>query len=338
MQDPKNSSKHILVTGGAGFIGSNVCRAFLEGGAHVYAVDNFITGKKENLDALDRFERFRFFEMDVVMPKFRTAFAKIPVQEIYHAACPTGVPNIERMAEEMLKTSSLGTLNALEVARRHNAKFLFTSSCEIYGSPRVFPQHEHYEGNVNPIGPRSAYEEGKRFAEALVAMYVRKHKVSGKIVRFFNIYGTGMSLEDHRVIPQFLRFIIAGQPLRIYGSGTQKRTFLYVDDLVRGIQLVMEHGAVGEAYNIGSTTEITMSELASLAIRLTDHGAGIVYHPHFIEDHERRQPGIDKIQALGWRQKITLEDGLRRMIDAYGVKNMSASNAQDVAHKSHAAL
>jgi len=304
----------ILVTGGAGFIGSNLCRALLAEGHTVHVVDNCITGRRSNIMPLETEPRFSFHILDIADPSFFELFSRIKLDAIYSLACPTGVPNLITLAEEMLRTCSYGTFHVLELAKLHRAKLLLTSTAEIYGQPQVSPQTETYTGNVNPLGVRSAYEEGKRFAEATLAMYVRRHQVDARVVRVFNTFGPGMSLSDFRVIPQFLQSVLSGQPLRLYGDGLQTRTHLFVDDLVRGLQIVMEKGTPGEAYNVGGEHQMTVRELAELIITLTQHDAGIAYEPHFIEDHTHRRPAVEKAKALGWSQEIPVEEGLRRMI------------------------
>lgn len=304
----------ILVTGGAGFIGSNLCRSLLRQGHTVYAVDNCITGRRENIAPLEGDARFSFYAIDITDPAFVALFESKKLDYIYTLACPTGVPNLITLATEMLRTCSLGTFHVLELARIHRARLLLTSTAEIYGQPLVSPQDENYTGNVNPLGVRSAYEEGKRFAEATVAVYVRTHGVDARVVRVFNTFGPGMSLSDQRVIPQFIQSIIAGNPLRLYGDGLQTRTHLFVDDLVRGLELVMEKGIPGEAYNIGGEHQMTVRELAELILTLAERKGDVMYEPHFIEDHTHRKPSVEKVKALGWSQEIPVEEGLRRML------------------------
>lgn len=307
----------ILVTGGAGFIGSNLCRTLLAEGHVVSAVDNCITGHESNITPFASEARFSFEQLDITDTAFLERYQQMAFDEIYHLACPTGVPNLTTLAEEMINTCSRGMFHVLELARQHDARVLFTSTAEIYGQPQVSPQDETYTGNVDPLGIRSAYEEGKRFSEAMLAMYVRKYGLNARVVRVFNTYGPGMSLSDFRVIPQFLQSVVNGMPLRLYGDGLQTRSHLYVDDLVRGLRTVMQKGEPGEAYNIGGEHPMTVRELAEMIIALTDHEAGIVYEPHFIEDHTHRKPSVEKAKALGWKQEIPVEEGLRRMIGFY---------------------
>ncbi len=315
----KGNTKTALVTGGAGFVGSSLCETLLDDGYEVYAVDNFITGRRENLADLSRNKKFHFRELDINTPAFLEEFRLSSLAEIYHLACPTGVPNIKTLGEEMLLTCSLGTRNALEVAKVAGAKILFSSSCEVYGEPEVSPQYEHYTGNVSSTGPRSAYEEGKRFSESLFILYHRKYQVDTRIVRIFNTYGPRMSLSDQRVIPRFLRSMTLGQKLTLYGDGEQIRTHLFVADLIRGLRLVMADGITGEVYNVGGTRQVTIRELAELLMALADYELGVEFLPHFIEDHSYRLPAVEKLEALGWRPEVSLEEGLRRMLLHHGL-------------------
>ncbi len=314
-----------LVTGAAGFLGSNLSRKLLADGYRVYGVDNFVTGKRENILALAGNEKFTFLELDVTGNEFLEKFINVPVTHVFHLACPTGVPNIKILGEEMLRTCSTGTVNALEIAKKHGALALFTSSAEVYGDPKESPQREEYTGNVSPVGPRSAYEEGKRFAESLFKMYADKYALEAKIVRVFNTYGPGMSLTDERVIPHFLKCIVEGKPLRIYGDGKQTRTHIFVDDLLAGLVAVMEKGKRGEAYNIGGDKETSIKELAELILKITGSQVGVDYQPHFIEDHMSRLPSTEKVRALGWTKTVSLEEGLGRMIPHYLETNITAS-------------
>ncbi len=315
-----NRKRRALVTGGAGFVGSNLCRHLLESGAAVDCVDNLITGRRESISNLDENASFQFFEVDISDPEFVSAFKSNDYDEIFHLACPTGVPNIGPMAEEMLVTCSTGTDNVLKLARENQAKLVYTSSAEVYGDPEVFPQTESYNGNVDPIGPRSAYEEGKRFSESLVAMYVKKYQVEAKIVRLFNTFGSGMSPDDTRVIPQFLKQIREGKKIVIYGDGTQNRVHMHVSDLIRGLTLVMEKGTPGEVYNIGGAKQMTIKELAELIDSLTPMPVDIEFRPHFIEDHGGRLPDTTKIRQLGWQPTVSTTEGLLEMMPKYGVR------------------
>lgn len=310
-------AQKVLITGVGGFIGSNLARMLLNEGHAVFGVDNLITGTHENVERLSAHASFTFSGTDICAPDFQDVFPGVHFDEIYHLACPTGVPNLVTLAEEMLHTCSLGTYNVLDRARKDGAKVLFTSTAEMYGQPEQFPQLETYNGNVDPLGKRSPYEEGKRFSESILATYVRKYDLNARVVRVFNTYGPGMSLNDERVIPHFLKCIFEGRPLRIYGDGSQTRSHLYVTDLLGGLRIAMEKGVPGEAYNCGGGNPIPIKELAELLIRLTAHEHGIEYKEHFIEDHRGRLPGVGKIEALGWKQIISLEEGLQKMIAHY---------------------
>ena len=312
--------KTVLVTGGAGFIGTNLCKLLLDQGNNVIAIDNFITSSGDNLKELRKHQNFTFIKHDITQPlpaSIRKHEARI--REIFHLACPTGVPNVTKLGEEMLLTCSVGTRNVLETARANKAKLLFTSSSEVYGDPEIFPQAEDYTGNVDQIGVRSTYEEGKRFSESLVAMYVRKYNLDAKIVRIFNTYGPHMTLTDTRVIPNFIQQIKSNKPLTVQGKGNQRRTFCYVDDLVAGFLTVMEKGKTGEAHNLGGDQEYTIKELAETVIKLTSTKQKISFIPRPGHDHQARRPDLKKVKKLGWKQKIKLEEGLKKTLEWYSV-------------------
>jgi nucleoside-diphosphate-sugar epimerase len=316
------------VAGAAGFIGSHLCEFLLAKGYRVFGVDNFRTGQRRHVDELSKHSRFEFYTLDITEPAFFYKFSAIHLDEIYNLACPTGVPNIALLAEEMLLTSSIGARQMLELARIHSAKLLYTSTAEIYGNPLSCPLYEEDPGNVHPLGPRAPYEEGKRFAESMLAMYVQKYGVDARIVRVFNTYGPGMSLDDRRVIPQFVRSILTGKPLTIYGDGSQTRTHIYIDDQLEGFAAVLKFGNPGGVYNIGGTTQISIRELAETMLRITGGTNSIVHVPHFIEDHARREPAVEKITALGWKQAVSFEDGIRRMFEAHGTAHSLPSLLQ----------
>lgn len=303
-----------LVTGGAGLIGSHLTKKLLSLGYKVVAVDNFSTGSKENIQEFLNNPKFTFIRHDITRPMPKSISNKPKaIGEIYHLACPTGVPNIKTLGEEMLLTSSLGTKNVLELGRLTGSKVIFTSSSEVYGDPKVFPQKETYTGNVDPIGFRSPYEEGKRFAETLSLLYSKKYQLPVKIVRMFNTYGPTKT-NDTRVITQFLRQALSDSPVTIYGTGKQTRTFCYVSDTVEGLITVMKKGKAGEVYNIGSDKEISVISLANLLIRLTNSKSKVKFMPSPFPDHKRRLPDLRKIKKLGWRQKVSLAEGLKRTI------------------------
>lgn len=308
------------MAGGAGFIGSHLCRALLGRGLIVHVVDNLITGRLENVLPFKRNRRFHFHHLDITSPQFLRRFFDQPFAAIYHLACPTGVPNIKRLGKEMLETCSIGTRQVLELARHHQAKVLFTSSCEVYGQAAVTPQAEDYAGYVASTGPRSAYEEGKRFAEAFITHYVRELGLTANIVRLFNVYGPNMSPQDQRVLPQCLNAIRQDRRLPVYGDGRQSRTFAYVTDVVDALQLVMSSGGNGEVYNIGDDHPISIEDLARLVISLSGVETDIEYLPHFTEDHQRRLPALQKIKALGWEPAVSLTEGLIKMMTAWGIQ------------------
>lgn len=309
---------NILVTGGGGFIGSNLCSYLLKQGNRVIAVDNFITSSSLNIKQLLTYQRFTFIKHDITKSFPKSIRHQISgIRYIYHLACPTGVSNLERLAEEMLLTCSIGTQNILELARENNAKVLFTSSSEIYGNPQEFPQHESYSGNVDPIGFRSPYEEGKRFSESLILMYVRKYAVDAKIVRVFNTYGPGSSVTETRVVPRFIRLALSQTPLIIEGKGSQTRTFCYVEDLVQGLIMVMKKGKTGDVYNLGGEKEIKIIDVAKLIIMLTESRSKIKFITRPKHDHDRRLPDLSKIKKLGWKQTISLQDGIKRTLGEF---------------------
>lgn len=304
----------ILVTGGAGLIGSHLCRKLLDLGHRVVAFDNLITGVRANIQPLLENKSFTFKKVDITTEEFFREISNFEnFDEIYHLACPTGVPNLQTLGEEMLLTCSLGTENVLKLAQKTNAKVLFTSSSEVYGDPQVSPQDESYSGNVDPLGFRSTYEEGKRFSETLCMLYFKKLAVATKIVRLFNTYGPTKS-KDTRVISQFLNEALSGAPLVIYGTGLQTRTFCYVDDTIAALILVMESGKSGEVYNIGSDNEISISDLAKTICDVTSSKSKITFVSEPFPDHRDRKPDISKIKNLGWKQKIALDEGLKRMV------------------------
>jgi nucleoside-diphosphate-sugar epimerase len=306
-------AERCLVAGGAGFIGSNLARALLARGMEVDCVDDLSTGRQNNISDLKRDPSFRFIRLDVSNAKGCARLLRRHYSEIYHLACPTGVPNIEILGEEMLLSSSAGTYNLLRIARRTGARFLFTSTAEAYGDPQVFPQPESYAGNVDPVGPRSAYEEAKRFGEALTCYYGRKHAIDVRIIRIFNTYGPRMSPDDQRVIPQMIGSLIHGEPVSIYGDGSQTRTFMHVNDLVAGLLTVMGRGRNGEVYNIGGSQQLTIKALFDAVKKATGLRGRAIFEKHFISDHRGRWPDTSKVEALGWKQKVSLEEGLREI-------------------------
>jgi len=299
----------VVVTGGAGFLGSHLCRALIARGDHVVAVDNLLTGRLDNLaDLVDRPE-FTFVHHDVSSGVPVAG----PVDGVLHFASPASPPEYLAHPFETLDVGSIGTRHALELARAHGGRFLLASTSEIYGDPAVHPQPEDYRGNVSTIGPRSVYDEAKRFAETLTMTYHRQFGLSTGIVRIFNTYGPGLRPADGRVVSNFLAQAIAGEPLTVYGDGTQSRSFCYVDDEVAGILALFDSDIV-EPVNIGNPDEFTVLELAQLTVEMTGTTSEIVFRPLPEDDPTRRRPDITRARTLlGWQPSIDLREGLTRM-------------------------
>lgn len=307
---------HILITGGAGFIGSHLCDRLLQDGHSIVAMDNLVTGSTDNIAHLSGRNDFTFVHHNVS----NYIFLAEPVEAVLHFASPASPSQSSprgylQLPIQTLKVGALGTLHALGVAKKYGARFLLASTSEIYGDPLEHPQVETYWGHVDPIGPRSVYDEAKRFAEALTMAYYRKHGVNTRIVRIFNTYGPRMDLEDGRVVPNFMRQALLGKPLTVYGDGAQTRSFCYVDDLVEGICRLLasdEHTPI----NLGNPHEVTILEFAQLINGVTGNAAGTTFLDRRTEgDPQRRRPDISRAQAvLGWKPSITLEDGLARTV------------------------
>jgi UDP-glucuronate decarboxylase len=302
--------KRILVTGGSGFLGSHLCERLLESGAQVLCVDNFFTGQKRNIEHLLTHPRFELMRHDVTFPLF------VEVDEIYNLACPASPIHYQRDPVQTTKTSVHGAINMLGLAKRLNAKILQASTSEVYGDPAVHPQTEDYWGNVNPIGIRSCYDEGKRCAETLFFDYWRKHKLPIKVARIFNTYGPRMHPNDGRVVSNFVIQALLGEDLKIYGDGSQTRSFCFVDDLVDGlIRLMGTADQVTGPINLGNPGEFTILELAKIVIELVGSKSRIVHAPKPEDDPRQRKPDISMAaEALGWAPKTDLVDGLKRTI------------------------
>lgn len=311
----------VLVTGGAGFIGSHLCEVLLEDGFEVIAVDNLLTGRVENIQHLLTHPRFQFIQQDV------SEGAEFEVDAIYHLASPASPVGYRRYPIQTLLVNSLGTLRLLELARRTGARFLFASTSEVYGDPLVHPQPEDYFGNVNPVGPRSCYDEGKRFGEALTMEFVREYGVDARIARIFNTYGPRMDPDDGRVVPNFIVRALTGQPLEIFGDGLQTRSLCYVSDMVRGLRLVMERDQLaGAVFNLGNPDERTVLELAELVQRLIGRSVPLVFRPPRPDDPVRRCPDITRAQTiLGWEPRVSLEEGMGETIQYF--RNVLAATA-----------
>jgi dTDP-glucose 4,6-dehydratase len=296
----------VLITGAAGFLGSHLCDALLADGNSVVGVDNFITGNSANLAHLSGEPRFEFVEQDVIEP-----FDVGDIAFVFHFASPASPVDYLKHGIATLRVGSEGTMNCLELAKRYNAKFLISSTSECYGDPLEHPQKESYWGNVNPIGPRSVYDESKRFAEALVMAYHRYHKVDTRIVRIFNTYGPRLQINDGRVISNLMTQALLGEPLTIYGEGKQTRSFCYVSDEIEGI-LRLAGSDEHLPTNIGNPTEFTILECARLVQKVTGSKSEIKFAPMPEDDPKQRRPDISKAKALlGWEPRIDLETGLR---------------------------
>jgi len=308
-----DSQKRILVTGGAGFLGSHLCERLLGEGHDVLCLDNLFTGTKRNIAHLLGHPSFEFLRHDVTFPLF------VEVDEIYNLACPASPVHYQHDPIQTTKTSVHGAINMLGLAKRLRAKILQASTSEIYGDPEVHPQTEEYWGRVNPIGPRSCYDEGKRCAETLFFDYRRQLGLSIKVARIFNTYGPRMHRADGRVVSNFIVQGLAGEPITLYGDGEQSRSFCYVDDLIDGfIRLMDSPDEVTGPINLGNPVEFTMRQLAEMVIAKVGGSSKLVHAPLPIDDPRQRQPNIDKARALlGWEPKVALADGLDRTIDYF---------------------
>ena len=302
-----------LVTGGSGFIGSHLCERLLNDGYDVLCVDNYYSSTKDNIAHLLHHPRFEVIRHDVTFPLY------VEVDEIYHLACPASPVHYQRDPVQTTKTAVHGSINMLGLAKRTGAKILLTSTSEIYGDPLVHPQTEDYWGNVNTIGPRACYDEGKRCAETLFFDYHRQHNLKIKVVRLFNTYGPRMHPHDGRVVSNFVVSALNNQPLTVYGEGQQTRSFQYIDDLIEGLLAMMNSSddVIGPI-NLGNPGEFTIKELADMVIEQTGTTAGIEYRPLPQDDPVRRQPDITRAKAtLGWEPTIPLAEGLARTIEYF---------------------
>lgn len=305
-----HARKRILVTGGAGFVGSHLCDALLAAGHEVLCADNFFTGNKANIEKLLDHPYFELIRHDVTFPLY------VEADEIYNLACPASPIHYQHDPVQTLKTSVHGAINMLGLAKRLKARILQASTSEVYGDPNVHPQPEEYWGNVNPIGPRSCYDEGKRCAETLFFDYHRQFRLQIKVARIFNTYGPRMHPNDGRVVSNFIVQALRGDPITIYGDGKQTRSFCFVSDLVEGLRRLMDSPEdVTGPINLGNPGEFTMIELAEAVIRLTGSGSRMVFRPAPVDDPRQRQPDITKARGkLGWAPTIPLEQGLAHTI------------------------
>lgn len=308
---PEGVEMYVLVTGGAGFLGSHLCEALIRRGDRVVCVDDLSTGRMRNIDHLLTSAAFEFQREDVSTHLENDG----KVDVVAHLACPASPPEYLRRPLDTLAAASHGTENALRLAYKHGARFVLASTSEVYGDPAVHPQGEDYWGNTNPIGPRSVYDEGKRFAEALTMAYRRTLAVNTGIVRIFNTYGPRMRPDDGRVVSSFVAQALNNVPLTIYGDGTQTRSLCYVDDLVRGLIAMIDSAEAGPV-NLGNPDELTVAELANLIIEITDSSSMTEFHPLPTDDPTRRCPQITRaFETLGWSPRVTTVTGLRRTVD-----------------------
>jgi dTDP-glucose 4,6-dehydratase len=303
----------VLITGGAGFIGSHLCERFLADGAEVICMDNFLTGTPDNIAHLFSNARFTFIQQDVT----NYIYVKGPLDAILHFASPASPVDYLELPIQTLKVGSLGTHKALGLAKEKGARFLLASTSECYGDPLVHPQNEDYWGNVNPIGPRGVYDEAKRFAEAMTMAYHRTHGVATRIVRIFNTHGPRMRLRDGRVVPNFIAQALRGEAMTVYGDGSQTRSFCYVSDLVEGIVRLLKSDYSGPV-NCGNPAEVTILQFAERIKKLTGSKSEIVFRPLPIDDPKQRQPDIARARTLlGWEPSVGLEEGLLHTIDYF---------------------
>ena len=305
--------KRAVLSGAAGFIGSHLCDRLVGRGYNVAGVDNLVTGSRANVAHLQQNDRFQLIEHDVSEPLYVDG----PVDFVLHLASPASPIDFPAIPIQIVKVGTLGTHNLLGLAKGKNARFLLASTSEVYGDPLVHPQPESYWGNVNPIGPRGCYDEAKRCAEAFTMAYHRAHGLDTRIVRIFNCHGPRMRLDDGRVIPNYLTQALRGEPLTVYGDGSQTRSLCYVDDLVSGILAVLD-GPDAMPFNIGAQDEITMLELARLIKRLAGSRSEIVFRPLPQDDPRQRRPDTTRARTiLGWQPQMPMEDGLRRTLEYF---------------------
>lgn len=303
----------VLVTGGAGFVGSHLCEQLIKFGNHVMCVDDLSTGSKTNVNHLIGLPNFEMIVHDITTPLY------VDVNEIYNLACPASPKHYQANPIKTVKTNVIGSINMLGLAKRTGARILQASTSEVYGDPQIHPQHESYWGNVNPVGIRSCYDEGKRCAETLFFDYRRQHKINIKVARIFNTYGPQMCHEDGRVIPNFITQAFKNEPITIYGDGLQTRSFCYVDDLISAlIKFMRLPEGIAVPMNLGNPTELTILELAHTIIRLTNSSSAVNFCPLPIDDPIQRRPDISLAQAhLDWQPRVQLELGLKRTIEYF---------------------
>ncbi|PKG98816.1 UDP-glucuronic acid decarboxylase family protein [Paraglaciecola sp. MB-3u-78] len=305
--------KRVLVTGGAGFLGSHLCKRLLKDGNDVLCVDNFFTGTKDNILELLSSRHFELMRHDITLPLY------VEVDEIYNLACPASPIHYQHDPTQTIKTSVLGAINMLDLANRGNSKIFQASTSEVYGDPLIHPQTEDYWGNVNPIGPRACYDEGKRCAETLFFSYHQQYNINIKVARIFNTYGPNMHPNDGRVVSNFIVQALKGEPISIYGNGSQTRSFCYVDDLIEGfIRLMSSADGVTGPINLGNSNEFSMLELANMVIDLIGSSSKLIFKPLPQDDPKQRQPDTTLAkELLSWRTNTRLQNGVKKTIEYF---------------------
>jgi UDP-glucuronate decarboxylase len=316
-------SKLVLVAGGAGFLGSHLCDLLLADGAHVIALDNLLTGRKQNLKHLEREPRFELIDADVINPlPARLKSGKVKLDRIFNLACAASPPHYQANPEHTMLTSVVGTHNLLTLAERTGARFLLASTSEIYGDPEAHPQKETYWGNVNPTGPRACYDEGKRAAETLAFDFERARRAEVRVARIFNTYGPRMRADDGRVVSNVVCQALSGDHITVYGDGSQTRSFCYVSDLVDGLARLMDHpGGLPGPINLGNPNELTVSDLVARVLTMTGSQSAVVRKPLPVDDPRRRRPDITRAsKLLGWTPRTSLDTGLRATISWFAAE------------------
>ncbi len=305
---------HVLVTGGAGFLGSHLCEYLLQKNFRVICVDNLFTGSKANIRHLLRNPAFKFVQHDIIEP----LYVEDEIEQVYNLACPASPVHYQFNAIRTIKANTIGVINMLGLAKKHKARILQASTSEVYGDPTEHPQKESYRGNVNPIGPRACYDEGKRVAETLFFDYHRQHNVDIRVARIFNTYGPKMAKNDGRVVSNFIVQALQGDNITIYGDGKQTRSFCYVSDLINGLYKLMNTDNLAGPVNIGNPHELTVLEIAQKIIQLTNSKSNIIFRPLPADDPKQRKPDISLAkEKLGWEPKVQLEEGLKKTIEYF---------------------
>lgn len=315
-----NKTKKILITGGAGFIGSHLCKTLINENHYIICLDNLLTGSINNISELMNHPNFEFVKHDIIEPYYRDG-----INEIYNLACPASPIQYKKNPIKTIKTCTAGVINMLGLAKKNNAKILQASTSEVYGNPKVHPQPEQYNGDVNPIGPRSCYDEGKRCSETLFFEYKREHNLDIRIIRIFNTYGPNMAVNDGRVVSNFINQSISKNNITIYGEGLQTRSFMYIDDLIDAMVLIMGSKDLSYPINVGNPLEISIIDLANKILDISKSTSKMIYEELPKDDPVRRKPDISKIKSLTtWRPKTSLDDGLKKTISYF--KHLNEKN------------